>query len=81
MKNISKHWHSIDDFFFTYSSTIKHNPNKHAEVMELLRWGKQNDLIKGGISDFVISHQWETLKEIRDSGKRLEVVGSILEDY
>lgn len=81
LKNISKHWHSLDDFCFSYSSAIKHNPLKHKEIMELLEWGKQNDLIKGGICDFVISHQWETLKQIKDSGKKIETVGSVLEDY
>ena len=57
LKNISKHWDSLEEFFFSYSSAIKHNPNTHKEVMELLEWGKQNDQIKSGIADFVISRQ------------------------
>ena len=55
LRNISKHWHSLEDFSFTYGKTISHNPEKHKEVMELLEWGKENGFITGGIADFVIS--------------------------
>jgi hypothetical protein len=36
LKNISKKFDSLDEFFFAYSSTIKHNPEKHKEIMEIL---------------------------------------------
>jgi hypothetical protein len=37
LKNIAKKFNTLDEFFFAYSSAIKHNPEKHQEVMELLR--------------------------------------------
>lgn len=77
LKNISKHWHSLDEFFFAYSKAIGHNPDKHKEVMELLEWGKENKFITGGIADFVISHGWDTLKYLRDNNKTVETVGAI----
>jgi hypothetical protein len=36
LKNIAKKYDTLDEFFFAYSSAIKHNPEKHKEVMELL---------------------------------------------
>ena len=36
LKNIAKKYNTLDEFFFAYSSAIKHNPEKHKEVMELL---------------------------------------------
>ena len=41
LKNIAKKFDTLDEFFFAYSSAIKHNPDKHKEVMELLKWGKE----------------------------------------
>jgi hypothetical protein len=36
LRDISKRFSSLDDFFFFYSAQIGHNPAKHREVMELL---------------------------------------------
>ena len=49
LKNIAKKFDTLDQFFFAYSSAIKHNPEKHKEVMELLEWGKKNNQINYGI--------------------------------
>lgn len=67
-KNIAKKFNSIEDFFFAYGKAIKFNPDKHKEVLEILEWGKQNSLIKSGICEFVISRQFETLKQLKDDG-------------
>ena len=36
LRDISKRFASLDDFFFFYSSQIGHDPEKHKEVMEIL---------------------------------------------
>lgn len=67
LKDISKRFSSLDDFFFFYSSQIGHNPDKHKEVMDILNWAKESGHINFGILNFVISNQWESLKELRDN--------------
>lgn len=67
LKNIAKKFNTLDEFFFCYSSTIKHNPDKHKEIMDILKWAKENGKITSGILDFVISQQWIGLKELRDN--------------
>jgi hypothetical protein len=37
LKNIAKKYNTLDEFFFAYSSAIKHNPETHKEVMKLLK--------------------------------------------
>ena len=49
LRNISKKFMSLDDFFFHYSSTIKHNPETHKEIMEILKWAKEHNHINFGI--------------------------------
>lgn len=58
----------MEDFFFFYGKTIKWNPTLHREIIDLLQWGKENDMIKMGISTFVINQSWIALKEARDKG-------------
>jgi len=67
LKNIAKKFNTLDEFFFAYSSAIKHNPETHKEVLEILEWAKENGKITSGILDFVISQQWLALKQLRDN--------------
>lgn len=67
LKDISKRFASLDDFYFFYSSQIGHNPAKHKEVMDILNWAKLNNHLNFGILNFVISNQWEMLKELREN--------------
>lgn len=66
LKNIAKKYSSLDEFFFAYSTAIGHNEEKHKEVLEILNWAKENDKIRFGICEFVISHKWNELKELKD---------------
>ena len=80
LKNIAKKFNTLDEFFFAYSSAIKHNPEKHKEVMELLQWGKDHNQINYGILEFIISQKWLELKYIRDNGLESNVAIDILTD-
>lgn len=80
LKNIAKKYNTLDEFFFAYSSAIKHNPEKHKEVLELLEWGKKNNQINYGITEFVISRKWEELKYLRDRGISDDIAISTLLD-
>lgn len=68
LKNIAKKYNSLEEFYFAYGKAIGHNPTKHEEVMSLLSWAKENDLINHNICEFVISHKWNELAEIKDRG-------------
>lgn len=68
LRNISKKFHSLDAFYFHYATTIGHNPSKHKEIMELLEWGKENNLISYSLVEFVASEKWLDLKELKENG-------------
>lgn len=57
LKNIAKKYNTLDEFFFAYSSAIKHNPDLHKEVLDLLKWGIENNQIRYGIVEFVVSQK------------------------
>lgn len=73
LKNIAKKFNSLDDFFFHYSSQIKHNSEKHKEIMEILEWAKTNNKVNSGILEFVCSNGWDALKYLRDNPQEGQV--------
>lgn len=77
LKNISKKFYSLDEFYFYYSATIGHNPEKHHEVMDILAWAKEKNLINFGILEFCASRKWEMFKEMREKGIDNKVVDTI----
>lgn len=80
LKNISKKFYSLDEFYFYYSSTIGHSLEKHKKIMEILKWAKENNLINFGILEFVASQKWTMFKEMRDKGINNKTVDSIYID-
>ncbi len=76
LRNISKKFFSLDEFYFYYSKTIGHSLDKHKEIMDLLEWAKANKLIKTGILEFVASCKWNDLKLMRNQGFTPESVSS-----
>lgn len=68
LRNISKQFHSLDAFYFHYATLIGHDKSKHKEIMELLKWGKERNLITYSILEFIASQKWLDLKELKESG-------------
>jgi len=67
LRNISKKFYSLDEFFFHYSTIIGHSIDKHKEIMELLKWGRENKRITYGLLEFCASQKWNDLKLMRDT--------------
>ena len=68
LKNISKKFYSLDEYFFYYSVAIGHSIEKHKEVLELLKWGKETGKIHYSCLEFVASRKWEELKLLKEQG-------------
>ena len=68
LKNIAKSFKSLDDFAFAYGKAIKFDINKHQEILELVEWGKEANILNFGIIEFVISMKWLELAEMKKNG-------------
>nr|DAT90439.1 MAG TPA: DNA binding protein [Caudoviricetes sp.] len=62
------HFGNMDDFFFFYGKTIKWDPNAHKQILKILNWAKDSNLISFSISTFVINQKWIELQEAMESG-------------
>lgn len=67
LRNITKLYNSLDELCWRYGKVIKWDLNKHQEVLDLLQYGVENDLIRSGICDFIESRQWQTIQAMKDN--------------
>mgnify|MGYP007032404378 CR=1 FL=1 len=51
---------------FAYGEAIKFDPTKHQEVLEILDYARDNNLIQNGICQFIADRQWDMYKQMRD---------------
>lgn len=68
LKNISKHFKDREQLYFKYAVSIGHSLSKHREVLDVLNWAKQNNLIHIPLVEFIISCKWEEFGELRSKG-------------
>ena len=68
IKNISKNFNSFEEFAFAYGKAIKFDEETHNEILGLVQWAKEQDLIHYGICEFIISFKWLELKELQEIG-------------
>ena len=62
------HFGSMDDFFFFYGKTIKWNPETHTQIIKLLEYAKENNLINYSIATFVINEKWREIQKAIQEG-------------
>lgn len=65
MKNITKHFKSLEDFAFMYAKAIKFNKKTHDEIIEIVEWAKENGAIHFSLPEFVISRKWDDLRKMK----------------
>lgn len=66
LRNVTKLYKSLEEMCFAYGEAIKFNPETHKEVMELLEYAKENNLINSGICQFIAERQWDMYAQMRD---------------
>ena len=68
LRNISKKFDSLEEFFYVYGKNINFSYKKHEEIIDLLKWASENNLLTWTIVEFVISNKWLELEILRSSG-------------
>lgn len=57
-RNITKSFISLEEFFFAYAKSIKHDQAMHQRVLAALEYAISTDLIHYGICEYVISRKY-----------------------
>lgn len=69
LRNISKNFRNLDDMCWHYGCAIKFDRKKHEEILDLLEYGKAENLIHSGLADFIISHGWLAIDAYKNEVK------------
>lgn len=66
MRGTQGKYRDLDDMFLAYGKAIRNNPITHKEVIELLEWGKENNLVNTGMAEFIASKGWISLRDMKE---------------
>ena len=66
IRAISKKFNSPEDAYRYYGKVINWKPELHNYIMELVEWGKENNLINCTLCNFIIDRKWEELEAFRN---------------
>lgn len=66
LNTVSKKFNSLEEAFAEYGRVIGNSPEKHAEVLEVTNWGKENDLIHCSLASYIVDRRWEALEALRN---------------
>ena len=72
LRNVSRHFNSLEECFRRYGKAIGWNVDKHRHIIELIKWAKEYDMLKQSLSSFVINNAWIDLEALKE-GDNLNV--------
>ena len=64
LRGVSKHFKSLEDAYIKYGKSIKWNPEIHKEIIELVKWAKENNMLNMSLGSFIVNNGWHDLKAI-----------------
>ena len=67
LRSVSHKFDSLEEAFAKYSKYIKHNPEKHQEIIELIEWGKENNYNFTTLDRFIVDNAWESIKNMKEN--------------
>lgn len=66
IRSVSKKFDSLEDFYRFYGKSIGWNPDKHEHILDLIRWGTENNVINCTLCNFIIDRKYEVLEAMKN---------------
>jgi len=66
IRTIAKKFDSLEDAYFRYGKEIKWNPEKHSQIIELIKWSKEHNLLNCSLASFIINNGWNDLEALKN---------------
>lgn len=73
LRGVSKFFNSLEDAYFRYSKCIRWNKEMHDEIIELVKWGKENNIISQSLGSFIVNNAWLDLKAMKEGDNGLNI--------
>ena len=66
LRSVARKFDSLEDCYFRYGRSIRWNQETHNRIIELVRWGKENNIINQSLANFVINNAWVDLEALKN---------------
>ena len=66
LKRVSRKFDSLEDAFAKYAKYIHNSPEKHQEVIELIKWGIDNGYNFTTLDSFIVDNSWIAIKAMKE---------------
>ena len=66
IRSVSKKFDSLEDFYRFYGKQIGWKPEKHEHIIDLVKWGAENNVINCTLCNFIIDRKWEVLEAMKN---------------
>lgn len=73
LRSVARHFDSLEDAYFRYGKNIGWNPERHNEIIELVKWAKENNIICQSLSSFIINNAWLDLEAMKNGDNGFNV--------
>lgn len=66
LRAVAKRFDSIEDAYAYYGKQIRHKPETHKRIIELVKWASDNGILNCTFASFIIDHKWEALEAMQN---------------
>lgn len=66
LRGVASKFNSLEDAYRVYAKTIHYKEDIHKEIINLVKWAKENEILNQSLASFIINQGWIDLKAIKD---------------
>ena len=66
LRSVARKFDSLEECYFRYGRIIRWNQELHNHIIELVKWGKENNIINQSLANFVINQAWIDLEALKN---------------
>lgn len=66
LKRVSRKFDSLEDAFAKYAKYIHNSPEIHREVIDLVKWGIDNEYNFTTLDSFIVDNSWKAIKAMKE---------------
>lgn len=67
LRRVSKKFDSLEDAYRAYGKAISWKPEVHKNVMQLVKWGKDNNYQFTTLDSFIVDNDWLNIQAMKDN--------------
>lgn len=66
LRTVAKKFDSLEEAYFKYGRSIRWNNEKHNQIIELVKWAKDNSILNCSLASFIINNGWNDLEALKN---------------